>query len=55
MTGVGVYHDDVRQHSLEVLRKGNFGAEAAQAGLGQDMIENAALALIWTAVIARSK
>ena len=51
----GIYHYNVRQHSLELLRKGDFGAEAAKAGLNQDMIENGALALIWTAVIARSK
>lgn len=51
----GVYHYDVRQHRLEVVRKGDFGEEAARAGLGQEMLENAALAFIWTAVIERSK
>lgn len=51
----GVYHYDVRQHGLEVVRKGDFGPEIAQAGLGQEMLEEAALVLIWTAVVARSK
>jgi SagB-type dehydrogenase family enzyme len=51
----GIYHYDVRQHRLEVVRKGSFGAEAAQAALGQGMLQSAALVLLWTAVIARSK
>ena len=51
----GIYHYDVRQHGLEVVRKGDFGAEAAQAALGQDMVQEAALVFIWTAIAARSK
>ena len=51
----GVYHYDVRQHRLEVLRKGSSGADIAQAALGQGMLEEAAVVFIWTAVVARSK
>ena len=51
----GIYHYDVRQHRLEVVRKGDSGAAAAQAGLGQEMLQEAALVLIWTAVVGRSK
>lgn len=51
----GIYHYDVRQHRLEVVRKGTFGADVAQAALGQGMLQQAALVFIWTAVIARSK
>ena len=51
----GIYHYDVRRHRLEVVRKGDFGSEAAQAALGQEMVQEAAFVLIWTAVVARSK
>ena len=51
----GIYHYDVRQHRLEVVKRGNFGADIAQAALGQGMLQQAALVFIWTAVVARSK
>ena len=51
----GIYHYDVRGHRLEVVRKGDFGSEVAQAALGQNMAQEAAFVLIWTAVVARSK
>jgi len=51
----GIYHYDVRQHSLEVIREGDFGMDLAYAALGQTMLQEAALVFIWTAVIARSK
>ena len=51
----GIYHYDVRRHGLEVVRKGDFGADAARAALGQNMLQEAALVFLWTAVVARSK
>lgn len=51
----GIYHYDVRQHRVEVVKKGNFGAEIAQAALNQDMLQQAAVVFIWTAVVDRSK
>lgn len=51
----GVYHYDVRQHRLEVVRKGSFGADITQAALGQGMLQEAAVVFIWTALVARSK
>ena len=51
----GIYHYDVRKHGLEVVRKGDFGAEIARAALGENMLKEAALVFLWTAVVARSK
>jgi len=51
----GIYHYDVRGHKLEVVRKGSFGEELAQAALGQGMLQEGAFAFVWTAVVARSK
>jgi SagB-type dehydrogenase family enzyme len=53
--GAGLYHYDVRQHRLEVVRKGDFGSDIAQAALGQTFLQEAALVFLWTAVVARSK
>lgn len=50
----GLYHYDVRYHRLEVIKKGDLGADIARAALGQDMLRTAALVFIWTAVFARS-
>jgi len=51
----GIYHYDVRRHKLEVVRKGSFGEELAQAALGQGMLQEGAFAFVWTAIVARSK
>jgi SagB-type dehydrogenase family enzyme len=51
----GVYHYDVLQHRLEVLKKGNFGTVVSNAALGQDMLEQAGIVFIWTGIIGRSK
>lgn len=51
----GIYHYDVRGHKLEVVRKGSFGEELAQASLGQGMLQEGAFAFVWTAIVARSK
>jgi SagB-type dehydrogenase family enzyme len=51
----GIYHYAVRDHALEVLRKGQYGHDITQAALGQKMCLNAAAIFIWTAVFYRSK
>jgi len=51
----GIYHHNIREHSLELLRKGNFGADAARAALGQAMPRTAPVAFVWTAVFQRSR
>ena len=51
----GVYHYDIRRHRIERLRAGDFGPAAAQAALGQDMVADAGVVFVWTAVTARNK
>ncbi|MEW6203546.1 MAG: SagB/ThcOx family dehydrogenase [bacterium] len=51
----GVYHHDVRRFALEMLKKGKFGEKTADACLGQNMCETAAVVFIWTAVVPRCR
>jgi len=51
----GLYHYDPRGVQLSLLKEGHFGPELSQAGLGQEMIEEAACVFVWTAVVGRSK
>lgn len=51
----GIYHYAVREHALEQLQTGNFGAQFARAALNQDMVRQAAVVFIWTAIFQRSK
>lgn len=51
----GIYHYHVRKAELALLMEGNVGSELADAGLGQEMLEEAAAVFVWTAVIERSK
>ena len=51
----GLYHYDVREIQLSFLKEGHFGPELSQAGLGQEMLEEAACVFVWTAIVGRSK
>ena len=51
----GLYHYDVKEAQLTLLREGHFGKELSQAGLGQEMLEEAACVFAWTAIVGRSK
>lgn len=51
----GIYHLDVEGECLELLRPGFFGRRLASAALNQSMVEDSAVAFIWTAVVDRSK
>jgi SagB-type dehydrogenase family enzyme len=51
----GVYHLNVKENQLTLLKEGHFGADLEQAGLGQEMLEGASCVFVWTAVIRRSK
>ena len=53
--GPGIYHYDVREHALELLRPGDFRAAVAGAALDQGFLAEAAVVFAWTAVFARSK
>jgi SagB-type dehydrogenase family enzyme len=51
----GLYHYDVRETQLTLLKEGHFGPELSQAGLGQGMLAEAACVFVWTAIVERSK
>ena len=51
----GIYHFNVRETQLILLREGNFGQDLSHAGLGQEMLEEASCAFVWTAIVGRSK
>jgi SagB-type dehydrogenase family enzyme len=52
---VGLYHYNVKEAQLILLKEGHFGPELSQAGLGQEMLEEAACVFVWTAIVGRSK
>ena len=51
----GLYHYNIEEHVLEELKLGDFGGELAQAALEQEMLANAPLVFVWTAIFERSK
>ncbi len=51
----GVYHYQVPEHSLVLLKEGDYGTELAQAGLGQAMIRDASFVLVFSALIERAR
>jgi SagB-type dehydrogenase family enzyme len=51
----GIYHYSVSEHSLELLRQGNFGQEVSFAALEQGMCQDAAVVFIWTAIFERTR
>jgi SagB-type dehydrogenase family enzyme len=51
----GLYHYHVKEAQLILLKEGQFGPEICQAGLGQEMLEEASCVFVWTAIVQRSK
>ncbi len=51
----GVYHYFPPDHSLEVLRIGDYSRAVAHAALDQKMAERAPVVFLWTAVAERSR
>ena len=51
----GVYHYNIKDHSLELLKSGKFGSDLSQAALGQSICATAAVVFVWTAIFERSK
>ncbi len=51
----GVYHYDVRNHRLEVIKQGDHGARLARAALDQEMCEAAPAVIALTAIFERCK
>jgi SagB-type dehydrogenase family enzyme len=51
----GIYHYNVKEAQLILLKEGHFGPELCEAGLGQEMLKEAACVFVWTAIVGRSK
>jgi SagB-type dehydrogenase family enzyme len=51
----GLYHYTVKEAEWILLKEGHLGPELCQAGLGQEMLEEAACVFVWTAIVERSK
>jgi len=51
----GLYHYDIQNHSIELLKEGDFREKVAEGCLDQNMAHNSAVNFIWTAVIGRSQ
>jgi SagB-type dehydrogenase family enzyme len=51
----GVYHYNIQEHSLDLLKEGDFRNNVAEGCLGQNMAFTSAVNFIWTAMIDRSQ
>jgi SagB-type dehydrogenase family enzyme len=51
----GIYHYEVREHALELVRSGDLRQELAAAALDQNFPADGAVVFAWTAVFSRSK
>ncbi len=51
----GLYHLDIKENQVILLKEGNFGHDLSRAGLGQEMLEEASCIFVWTAIVKRSK
>jgi len=50
----GLYHVDVKENQLEMIKKGSFGKLLSRAALDQELIERSAVSFIFTAIFERS-
>ncbi len=51
----GIYHYQIKTHSLQLISAGDYRHKLAKAALGQDVIEQAAAVIAITAVHARTE
>lgn len=51
----GLYHYDIQNHSLNLLKEGDYRSKVAEACLGQNSAFTSATNFIWTAMIERSQ
>jgi len=51
----GIYHYNVQKHALELLKEGDFRRELTKAGLGQDMLGDANVTFVLSAVFERTR
>lgn len=51
----GLFHYHAKETQLILLKEGHFGPDICHAGLGQEMLEEAACVFIWSAMVERSR
>ena len=51
----GIYHYTIKEHAVELLQEGNFREAITDAGLGQDMLGDAPVTFILSAVFERTR
>lgn len=51
----GVYHYNIKDHTLEQIKSGDFSADIATAALGQKMCKTCGVVFVWTAIFFRSQ
>ena len=51
----GVYHYNIKNHTLEEIKLGDFKKDITRAALGQKMCYDCAVIFIWTAIFNRAK
>lgn len=51
----GIYHYQIKTHSLRLISKGDYRHQLAKAALGQDVIEQGAVVIAIAAVYARTE
>jgi SagB-type dehydrogenase family enzyme len=51
----GLYHYDIQEHALSLLKEGDFRGKVAEVCLDQKVAYNSAINFIWTAMIGRSR
>ena len=51
----GIYHLNIVENCLELIRKQDLSKELTDAALGQSMVSKSAVTFIWTAIPGRSK
>jgi SagB-type dehydrogenase family enzyme len=51
----GIYHFRPHRFDLEFLKKGNFARPMARVALGQEIVADAQVTFVWSAVLARGK
>ena len=51
----GLYHYNIQNHYLELLKEGDYAVETAHAALGQRMCAESPVVFIWTAIFERMK
>ncbi len=51
----GIYHYNIQNYNLELMKKGDFRITAPKVCLDQQIAFNSAVNFVWTAIIERSR